>query len=253
MPTNLVSQLFDAHVVTSEADPRELGRRCWVFDEERAAVANAVEKRQLEYYATRHLAHEAFRTLGLPVVPLLNRKDRSPIWPPQVIGTLTHTAGWCGVAVALPQNNCVSLGLDAERAYDMNVEVARRVLTAAEFERLQVLALPEFQAAATLSFSAKEAVYKCLWPFVQRYVAFEEVEIDADLHAEAGEFGIRLVSPALQHGVPEQGAPQYGTLPRGYTLHGRFTRSENLWVTGVTMRVESDLAEPRRDALGVTP
>jgi 4'-phosphopantetheinyl transferase EntD len=225
METRLASQLFDSRVVTLEADPKALGPQAVVFDEERAAVARAVEKRRFEYYATRQLAHEAFRSLGVPVVPVLNRQDRSPIWPSGVIGTLTHTAGWCAVAVALPQPACVSLGLDAERAYDMSTEVARRVLTDLEFQRLSSLSPSEFQSRATLCFSAKEAVYKCLFPFVQRYIGFEEVEIELDFAASSGPFAVRLLNPELGRAAG----------PPGYALSGRFISEGNLWVTGVTM------------------
>jgi 4'-phosphopantetheinyl transferase EntD len=220
----LISRLFDEQVIALEANPSELGPRADVFDEERAAVARAVEKRRLEYFATRHLAHQAFAALGVPVVPLLNNADRSPCWPAGVVGSLTHTAGWCGVAVTRAGGECIGLGVDAERVYDMNIEVARRVLTKHEFDALAGWALGELQERATLIFSAKEAVYKCLFPLVKRYIGFDEVEISV-ARVSAGEFQFRAVSERLHAECVNSRA----------RWSARFERQDNLWLTGVTM------------------
>ncbi len=77
-----------------------LGPLADVLPQEREAVARAVSKRQNGYWATRHLGRLALAELGQATGPILNHPDRSPRWPAGILGAISHTDGWCGVAVA---------------------------------------------------------------------------------------------------------------------------------------------------------
>lgn len=185
----ILGDLLRGHpVVSREGDPRVLGPLAEVWPEEREAVARAVAKRKNEYFATRHLAREALCEIAVPVGPIVNNPDRSPRWPAGVVGSLSHTDSWCGVALGRPGSGLRSLGIDLERNGCVSSDVASRILT----ERELAQASP---ADSSVRFSAKEAFYKAVFPFVRRYVGFMEVEIE--LLPGSGVIEARIVSPVL--------------------------------------------------------
>jgi 4'-phosphopantetheinyl transferase EntD len=179
-------------VVTREGDPRALGPLADVLPEEREAVARAVPKRQHEFWATRHLARLALAELGFAPGPILNHPDRSPRWPAGVLGSISHTEGWCGVALTTTDGQLRGLGIDAERINPMSEGVIERVLTTNE--QTVVAGHSDVSTQAVLRFSAKEAIYKAIYPQVRHFVGFLEVEVA--VHAN-GAFEATFVSPAL--------------------------------------------------------
>ncbi len=207
-------------VAAWEADPVALGPSAQVYEEERRAVERAVDKRRYEYWSARHLARLALGALGVDAGPLLSAPDRSPIWPQGVIGSITHTTGWCGVAVARQSARRRGLGIDAERCGKMSWGVAERVLTARELARLP--AAPHELDWATLLFSAKEAVYKCIYPSVRRFVGFLEVELELDVIRRA--FRVVALDEALA-------ASEFWS---AHQIEGRWMRAGDLWLTAVT-------------------
>ncbi len=174
--------------VAREGDPRTIGPSAEVWPEERRAVERAVAKRQNEYFATRHLARLALTELEVPHAPILNNDDRSPRWPDGVFGSLTHTDTWCGVAVARREGLVSGLGIDMERLGSVSPAVAQRILSERELG-------DGSGVDAAVRFSAKEALYKAIYPFVRRYVGFAEVEIE--LRSET-KFDVCIVSEVLR-------------------------------------------------------
>jgi 4'-phosphopantetheinyl transferase EntD len=167
--------------------------------EDREAVARAVEKRRTEYLVGRHCAREALRRVGVRDFVLRAGADRAPIWPTGIVGSITHTGtptdGFCGVAVARNED-LIAVGLDAELATPLAVDLWPAVLTPRERHLLDRHA-PETQAlVATLHFSAKESVYKALYPLHPRWIGFHEVELDFDLAGQRFEASVQATSMA---------------------------------------------------------
>ncbi|MFT4823321.1 MAG: 4'-phosphopantetheinyl transferase EntD [Halioglobus sp.] len=142
--------------------------------DEAASMGKAVSKRRNEYSTGRLLAHQALNTLQFPIDALLSGPKREPLWPAGIIGSIAHSDTYAVVAVSSnPQLR--ALGIDLERTGRAGEEILRRILTKAEQASLGDM-------DATLIFSAKEAVYKMLFPIVQKYVGFQDVEIRFDLN-----------------------------------------------------------------------
>jgi 4'-phosphopantetheinyl transferase EntD len=144
-------------------------------------LAGAVPKRRAEYLAGRHAARMALSTLGLANVTIRTASDRSPCWPSATLGSITHThdhAMSCvGIAAQLQ-----GLGIDAEYLISKSVvaEIYSSIVNAAELRRISALGIP-FEAAFTLTFSAKESLYKALYPQIGKffdYLAAELVSVD---------------------------------------------------------------------------
>ena len=167
------------------------------YPEERAFLSGCVEKRRREFAASRWCARKALAALGIAGFPLLPGRDRAPMWPPMVVGAITHTDGcpngYCGVAVADRGLTC-GLGIDAEPSLDLPSELWPKVLDEQEQRDTRSAARPGI--LARLVFSAKETTYKALYPICRQFLDFSDVHIQA--RPEEGVFFANLVGAATR-------------------------------------------------------
>jgi 4'-phosphopantetheinyl transferase EntD len=187
----MLEQLFPGDVVTVEAD--DAAWRSPLLPGEEAQLGPVSDGRRREFAAGRTCAREALTRLDLPAGPLLRRADRAPDWPEGAVGSISHCPGFCGAAVAL-RERYAGLGLDVERSGRARAELARRVCTPGERERLGALG----SEAVGLVFAVKEAFYKAWNPGTGAALGFQDVETEIDL--PAGRFIARLAkadAPAL--------------------------------------------------------
>ncbi len=145
------------------------------------------EKRRREFAAGRRCARQALGQLDIHDFALLPGQDRAPIWPADAVGSITHTevapAGYCAVAVAR-RDHVRALGIDAEPRHSLPRDLWALILDASE--QRAALHAPEPGVFARLVFSAKEAVYKALYPICRNFLDFMDVHIE--FHLEAGRF-----------------------------------------------------------------
>ncbi len=174
----LVSPLFSDDVLSAEAIPEI--RRSEIYDEEWNCVANAVAKRQAEFCAVRICARRLLAQLGVDNYPLLPNRDRSPRWPEGIIGSISHTQGYCAV-VAARSGRLVGLGLDVEQHHPLKPELIRLVCTDRERRWLDTQPTTERYRLAKLIFCAKESAYKCQYPITKSFVDFRQAELYLDL------------------------------------------------------------------------
>ena len=83
--------LLPAGVVAAEL--RTPGDPSLLEPEEALAVANAVPKRVQEFAAGRLCARRALAEFGVVDFPVRAARDRQPIWPEFLVGSITHTRG----------------------------------------------------------------------------------------------------------------------------------------------------------------
>ncbi len=141
--------------------------------------AKAVPKRRAEFLAGRFAAGRALAGLGLGGLPGRN-EDGSPRWPAQVAGSITHGAGRAFCAVARSEH-VRSLGIDVERVMgpETKAELRARICGDEEWALLtQGLSLPDHELL-TFAFSAKESLYKCLYPLMGRFMDFSAARVTA--------------------------------------------------------------------------
>jgi len=161
-----------------------------------ASLALAVATRKLQFLAGRVCAREAIRILmgAAPAAALGRDSDGCPVWPPGLVGSISHTGRFATAAVARA-TEASGLGVDVETIMDRDAaaEVAHLVATDAELRVAQSAALDPL-AALTLVFSAKESLYKALYP--ARRVAFDHLDCAfSQVDAQTGRFSIRLAAP----------------------------------------------------------
>lgn len=143
------------------------------------APERAVNKRRAEFLAGRLAASHALEQLG--VAGALGRNaDGSPRWPVGVVGSITHGARRAFCAVAQSEQ-LRGLGIDAEALMRASTspELKRRICSEGELRCLaSALAAPEHHLLS-LAFSAKESLYKCLYPLVERFMDFHAARVVA--------------------------------------------------------------------------
>lgn len=159
-----------------------------------ARLRDAARKRHIEFLAGRWCVREALRA-QLPEragITVGHDDSRAPVWPDGLVGSITHTQNFVSSAVA-PSEAVRSLGIDSEVRF--SVERARRL--GGHFARPRELAdlaragLDEGDLA-TLVFSLKESVFKCLHPFVRGYFGFQVAHV-VEVSAREGRARVRLV------------------------------------------------------------
>lgn len=208
-----IGALFTVPVAAFEAlapvDPRVLS------PEEAAHLSRAAPKRVAEFAAGRACARRALCELGIRQFNLLVGPDREPLWPPGIVGSITHVAGFCGVAAARIET-ARSLGFDAERRDAVHRRLWRQITTSEELTWLESQSPESATESASLIFSAKEAFYKCQFPLTREWLSFSDVSVS--VHSNTFE-----VLPRRMLAL--------GAISPGPWI-GRFTRTDSLVLTG---------------------
>ena len=154
------------------------------LEDEAVFVEGAIERRRLEFKRGRACAREAMAGLGGSRVAIPVGARREPVWPDGFVGAISHS-GEVIAAVVAREEEFAGVGLDVERAVELKQGVERLILT--EDERAEAPASEPWRSA--LRFSAKECLYKAVFPTVRRWIGFREVEVELD----AGSFVARYV------------------------------------------------------------
>lgn len=161
-----------------------------LLPEEEVLVARAVAKRRREFAAGRHCARKALARLGWPGFAVLAGANREPLWPPGIVGSITHCRGYCAAAVARA-TDLTALGIDAELNAELPPGVLR--LTSTPREQEEMVSIPGVSVPA-LVFSAKESIYKAWYPLAERWLGYLDAEVELD--PAGGRFAVRLLVEA---------------------------------------------------------
>ena len=154
----------------SAGDPKLL------FPAESDCVRSAVPKRVADFAAGRLCARLALAQFGILDFPLLVAADRQPIWPASLVGSISHTIGFCAAVVA-DRSTAVAIGVDCETVQQASADISSEVCGAAEILWLRSIPADERAAGVAMLFSAKEAFYKCQYPVTGQRLDFQDVRI----------------------------------------------------------------------------
>lgn len=163
-----------------------------LWDAEHPAMARAIPKRLAEFTAGRQAARAAMADLGLPPAAIPLGKDRAPLWPAGLVGSISHTDDLC---IAIVSQDHSSLGIDVEPATALEQELWETICTPSEQAWMQTR--PDPGLGAKMLFCAKEAVYKAQYPLTGQVIEFTDVFVTFDLEqglfqADFGPQGPRL-------------------------------------------------------------
>jgi len=147
------------------------------FPEELAALGPAVVgKRLREFLAGRAAARAAVSALqGSSAGPIGRGRRGEPLWPAGLVGSITHTRGLALAAVGWREDT-VGLGIDIEaKDRKVSLEVARLVCLPQEQAWVEAGEDPGLRLK--MLFSAKESVFKALYPLESVYLSFKDAEL----------------------------------------------------------------------------
>ncbi len=127
-------------------------------------------KRKNEYLLGRYCAYKAVQIFnGTELLSLNSNDDRTPNWPPDLIGSISHSNEYVCAAIA-DKTKVRCLGLDIELLGRTKIELARHILTANDLKEHTHFSAEEL---LTFIFSAKESLYKALYPEVKKFFGFD--------------------------------------------------------------------------------
>lgn len=153
----LVSDLFTWGLNDAQASMRTL------YPVEARVCAGWRESRQREFATGRYCAHRAMERLGAPQVPVGRDSNGAPVWPPGVVGSISHTRG-LAFAVAAPARVVRAVGIDVECIQSpASAEALTHVLRPEEWDWLARYPRAERGLWVTVFFSARESIYKCVY------------------------------------------------------------------------------------------
>ncbi len=164
------------------------GAESALFPIEAEAVRRAIPRRRAEFAAGRVLAHGLLAQLGAPTAPIPVGPDRQPLWPDGYVGSIAHTRGLCVAAVA-QASQFRGLGVDAEPHRAIGRDLWTTICTTSELEWVGAQPARDRGRLVRLLFSAKESVFKCVFPRTRTWLEFRDVEVM--FHVEHSSFTIR--------------------------------------------------------------
>ncbi|MEM8843882.1 MAG: 4'-phosphopantetheinyl transferase superfamily protein [Pseudomonadota bacterium] len=147
-------------------------------------LENAVNKRHSEYISGRLCAREALMKLtGSTLTPDM-ASDRSPLWPQGVCGSISHSHN---VVITIVANNTdyLTLGIDIEKVMTEKTakEIYQQFMESSEegcYEDMYT-----FAEKVTIQFTIKEAIFKALYPLINKRFYYEAVRLISINESEA--------------------------------------------------------------------
>jgi 4'-phosphopantetheinyl transferase EntD len=172
--------------------------------EELSLGPKAIERRRVYFSMGRAAARDALAEFDIYGVAIERGPSGEPLWPAGIVGAITH-AGDLAIAIVGRQTHYAGLGIDVEQlSRGLTARAARLICTPAEMDWVN----PEAGTTRlTMLFSAKEAVFKALFPIEGVWLGFGDAELT--WHPERCAFEARLLKTASS------------THPRGATLEVR--------------------------------
>jgi enterobactin synthetase component D len=190
-----------------------------------AELARAAHRRKAEYVAGRYCAGQALALLSGGAIEGMTGLVRHvpkgpPVWPEGVKGSITHSRGFASSAVGRAE--CIlGIGVDSERI------IEPRQLQSIETEicrwerRLIPMAGLSPALHSSIVFSAKESLFKCLFPLTGQMFWFTDVFVDV---GPGDRFEAVLLSDVGGH------------FRRGWRISGRYVVSLPFVHTGILLR-----------------
>lgn len=165
------------------------------------------------------LAYQKFSGELLLELPI--GKNREPLFPNSVVGSISHTKEWVGAVVA--DSSClIGVGIDFEKMGRAKAELSRYITTDKDLKSVEGFNQDEL---LTLIFSAKESLYKALYPNVKKFFGFDSAAV-TNIDFQNKSFSIQLLT---------QLSPQFGPETRS-VFTGRFCIDQQTCLTAIEVK-----------------
>lgn len=177
------------------------------YPEEAALLGpRAAQRRRQSFAYGRAAARLALRDLGVGPAPIGRGSGGEPLWPENLVGTITHS-GDLALAMVGWRSQYAGLGVDLEQLTPGLSERAIR-LVCSPLEQAWLSCGPDVWR--TMLFSAKEAIFKALNPIEGVWLGFSDAELTLDLERQLFHARLRKCAAAAY--------PEGSTIDVRYTL-----------------------------------
>jgi len=183
-----LKDLFSSSVAIMETRNAKIDASFLSFAE-RTYLESVSQNRKREFIAGRFCAHEAMVLANMPPEHIQIGRKGEPIWPSNIVGSITHSHGYAAAAVAR-KSDILSLGLDAEIDEPLSSKVLRRISNDQEQEWAKTVGGTLVQHPGKVLFSAKEATYKAWYPITHEWLGFKEALIN--FHDQGNTFTVNI-------------------------------------------------------------
>ncbi|WP_338636000.1 4'-phosphopantetheinyl transferase family protein [Spirobacillus cienkowskii] len=142
------------------------------------SVSESCAKRKAEYLAGRVCAKHALNYFSFKNWELNSHPQfRYPLWPDNINGSITHTKQYAAAAVT--NNKNLLIGIDSEKILNRDnlTKLGNIIINSNEFNNISKNNNFSENIIYTLSFSAKESLFKCIFKLVNKYLDFHDSEI----------------------------------------------------------------------------
>jgi 4'-phosphopantetheinyl transferase EntD len=225
----MIERILPDCVIAVDTTREEHGEA--LFPEEERVIARAVDKRRREFVTARACARTALTELGLPRGPIASGERGEPLWPPGVVGSITHCEGYRACAVGRARE-VATIGIDAEPHAPLPDGLLGDVARPEELPVLERLHRSSPQVHwDRLLFSAKESVYKAWFPLARRWLGFEDALLRIDPQRFTFDARLLVAGPLL------------GERPlTGFS--GRWAVSDGLVLTAIALEADCERGIP---------
>ena len=169
--------------------------------EEEALGIVASEKRKMDFRLGRAAAHKALSRIGISEdAPILRGEHREPLWPDGVVGSIAHASSF-GIAAVARKSTVSALGVDIQKIEERYTDhLIARFADPDEFEWVRSNPAKQTERAVRL-FSAKESVFKALYPIGRVWFAFDVAHLSPCEAEDRFHASVRLpaISSSLIH------------------------------------------------------
>jgi 4'-phosphopantetheinyl transferase EntD len=221
-PSTLLAELFSP-LSLAASELRGTANPTMLLPEEAAGCETFRMKRLEEFAGGRLCARGALGEFGLGRFPVRRNPDRTPQWPDGIVGSITHTIGFCG-AVAGARDCFAGVGIDAEIVARVTPDVWSQALTPDDRSHILQMAPALRDRAAAIIFSAKEAFYKCQSGVSGCWLDYGDVSVELpDGAADAGTFLVRSATATARRVFAD------------FEARGRYRIADDLVIAGVAL------------------
>ena len=170
-----------------------------------AHIAAAVPKRQREFFYGRLCARSAMGPLRRDLPQIGTGRMREPLWPADLIGSITHAADMAAALVLPLSMGYHGVGIDIENILDGQGAREVRAIVANDGELRYLAGFEDTlgpDVPLTLVFSGKESFFKAVHGEVRRYFEFDAIELEhIDVAAQSMRFRVcEDLTPRLRRG-----------------------------------------------------
>ena len=141
-------------------------------------IKSASIKRQAEFLAGRYAAAMSLRLLGYECNSIPVGEHKAPQWPDGVKASISHSDS-VAVCLATSTFEYNFVGIDVESIVSSQVcnQIKHQIITETESVNLSATKISD-ECALTIAFSAKEALFKAVYPYVKCYLDFKSSIIE---------------------------------------------------------------------------